>query len=385
MGDKQPNSDNKKQQSCFFDDLIIQEILTRLPIKSIIRFKSVSKQWYSTLSSSNFANAHLIKSPFSHPSAPVDTLLIKCGNNFYLSSCDDDQISGNFQNNLVKLDAAFGVEENSFRLIGCCNGLICLTLTHDNYFIIWNPATHKMHKYESDGYLNGIDFSGLSIVVRGFGYASSVDDYKYVLIVYMPRENEKGNIVHIFSLKEKKWRKIDFDHDMVIPEGGAVLVNEKLYMIAFLRIDFGSRLVVVSFDLGLETFEITNKFNIDGLDILGVMGGCLSIINGYTQNPFMHIQESPTTMKSICLPKELCLINLSSEIIGFTKSGKCFVTAPVSDDNFWDSPSRELWLVDTVTKPMGYSMLMKEDEGLNIVQYVPSLVSPFPVEELSEA
>ncbi|XP_074284068.1 F-box/kelch-repeat protein At3g23880-like [Silene latifolia] len=339
MGDKETNNNKKEQvmieqQSSFFDDLIIEEILTRLPIKSILRFKSVSKQWYSTLSSSNFANAHLIKSPFSHPSAPVETLFIKCGNNFYLSSCDDDQISGNFQDNLVKLDVDFANEENFCLLTGCCNGLICLTLGRDKYFIIWNPATRKAHKYESDGFSNCVNFSDWPTldVVLGFGYASSVDDYKYVRIVTRCRRKEKCNIIHIFSLREKKWRKIDFDHDddHLIPIGEAVLVKEKLYMIAVAGI-YCERVVIVSFDLGLEKFELT-KFNIRRDDFLGVMGGCLSINRYEGKNDrFMHIQESPTTMKSICLPKGLRLDKFS-EMIGFTRTGKFFMTATIIDD-----------------------------------------------------
>ncbi|XP_074283747.1 F-box/kelch-repeat protein At3g23880-like [Silene latifolia] len=274
-----------EQQGYLFDDLIFQEILTRLPVTSIIRFKSVSKQWYSTLSSSDFAKAHLIKSPYSHPSAPVNTLFIQCCNNRYLFTYnDDDHISGYIEYNLLKLDVDFWAEKNELELTGCCNGLICLTPPTKEYFIIWNPATRKMHKYASDGYLLNSHH-----VACGFGYASSVDDYKYA---------------------------------------SPVLINETLYWRAFHSQDGR---VIVSFDLGVEKFDI-----VKGLAYLGVMGGCLSkcypdTANTNTGDMLMHIFESPATVKSIYLPKWFKSV-MDSQAIGFTRTGKFFVTGSYVDD-----------------------------------------------------
>ncbi|XP_074283640.1 F-box/kelch-repeat protein At3g23880-like [Silene latifolia] len=250
MGDEYSTNANKKQvveqQTYFSDDLMNEEILTRLPVKSVLRFKSVSKQWYSTLSSFNFANTHLLKSPLSHPSASVNTLFIKCRLNCYLFSYDDDdnddQISSNVQGNLVKLNIDFDDEEDDLQLTGCCNGLICLSNTFgatpasNEYFIIWNPATRKLHKYASYGYLECFNEEQYFFVAPGFGYVSSVNDYKYVRILKVLSYIGEGeysstnSIVHIFSLKENKWRKIDFDHDAVFPYGRALLINEKIVL-----------------------------------------------------------------------------------------------------------------------------------------------------------
>ncbi|XP_074283788.1 F-box/kelch-repeat protein At3g23880-like [Silene latifolia] len=205
-------------------------IMLLLPIKSILKFKSVSKQWYFTLSSSDFATVHLIKSPLSHPSAPVNILFIQCCNNRYLFTYnDDDHISGYIEYNLLKLDVEFWAEKTELKFTGCCNGLICLTPPIKKYFIICNPATHKMHKYASDGYIVRAH------VVCGFGYASSVDDYKYVRVSKVVDHMEKSNTrssVHVFSLKENKCRNIDFDHDALTLFDPPVLLNETLYWTA---------------------------------------------------------------------------------------------------------------------------------------------------------
>ncbi|XP_074284075.1 F-box/kelch-repeat protein At3g23880-like [Silene latifolia] len=216
---------------------------------------SVSKQWYSTLSSSKFTTFHhLMKSPFSHPSSPQNTLFIQWLNEFYLFYYDDDQNPGNLVDSLVKLHVSFGVNDYP-KLIGCCNGLVCLSGPFSDYIILWNLAARKLHKYWSDEYLERIHY-----VTHGFGYVSSVDDYKYVRILTLGWESGQGsNIAHIFSFRESKWRKIEFDHDVIVrPYGKPVLLDEKLYWASYTQHVVS---VIVSFNLGLEKFHII-KLNV---------------------------------------------------------------------------------------------------------------------------
>ncbi|XP_074281094.1 uncharacterized protein LOC141606027 isoform X1 [Silene latifolia] len=282
---------------------------------------------------------------------------------------DDDQISGNFKDNLVKLDLDFDIQEDDLELTGSCNGLISLgsmfnlNPASNEYFIIWNPATRKLCKYASFGYLEPFNNEHCFFVAPGFGYVSSIDDYKYVRILTVLWDIGGGdydgttNIVHIFSLKENKWRKIDFDFDFdhIAPYGRAVLINEKLYWSA----------------------------RSDGD---GVMGGCLSKCNcdkTFAGDKVMRILESPAIVKSIGLPKGLRL-DTKSEMIGFTRTGKFFVTGPFNDEPR-DFHIRTLGIVDTRTKPMQYTMLLRFDHFFRMARYVPSLVSPIPIEEPSEA
>ncbi|XP_074305721.1 F-box protein CPR1-like [Silene latifolia] len=320
-----------------------------------------------------FANAHLMKSPFSHPCAPVNALFIMGSKNKgYLFSYNDDQISGNYKDNLVQLDEFNGMED-LLTLTGCCNGLICLTENFRKYFILWNPATRKLHKYQSHGCFN----TTVNSVSIAFGYASSVDDYKYVGIsTYYQGSQKYNNIVRIFSLRENRWRKIDFGHDLVLLFRHAVLVGEKLYWGAY-RSETGN--LIVSFDLGLERFDII-KIDWVPRDFLGVMSGCLSKCNyseTFVGDKLMHILEPPAIVKSIALPKGLKL-DIVSEMIGFTKTDKFFVTGSFSD-NGRDFKGGMLAVVDTRTKPVQYTTLLRFDEWINIARYFPSLVSPFPI------
>ncbi|XP_074284062.1 F-box/kelch-repeat protein At3g23880-like [Silene latifolia] len=325
MGDKEANAKNKQaiEQQCYiFDGLIFEEILLRLPVKSLIRFKSVSKQWYSIISSSKFAITHFMKSPLSQPSAPVNTLFIQCEKSYYFFSYDDDQISDNFEDSLVEIEVPFRAKKYYPKLTGCCNGLICLTPKHGDYFIIWNPATGQMHKYKSNRYIGDQDivsaygYDDLDIEC-GFGYASSIDDYKYVQVVSLPWEKGGDTIVYLFSFRENKWRKIEFDYKRLFSlYGQAVLSNEKLYWGAFGT----SYYYIVSFDLVTERFDaITSPLVCLG-DMGGFLGECIYKVT-FTGDKLIHIVDSDAIVKSIDIPEDLSL-DVYSHIVGFTRTGK---------------------------------------------------------------
>ncbi|XP_074283753.1 F-box/kelch-repeat protein At3g23880-like [Silene latifolia] len=383
MGD--PISENQhviQQQSCFLsDDLLIEEVLTRLPIKSILRFKAVSKQWYSTLSSSDFATLYLMKSSFAYPSAPVNTLFINSVKNYYLFFYDDDQICGNFEDNLVKIDVDFGIENNDyFQVSGSCNGLICLTPDSHKYFILWNPSTRKMHKYETDVYIKRIDDeTEADPLICGFWHASSVDDYKFVRVLKPSFETYDTNgIVHILSLRENKWTTFHWDFGVqILAAGHPMLTNERLYWPAFCLPDDR---VIISFDLVVERFEV---IKLEDTDCLGVMGGYLSKCDSDIRKT-IHIFESPgVILKSIGFPK--CLrLGMTSQMVGFTKTGRFFVTGAFNGEMI-SIDTRMLGVVDTGTEPMQYTTLLSFDKLIDITRYVPSLVSPFPLEKLSRA
>ncbi|XP_074274940.1 putative F-box/kelch-repeat protein At1g12870 [Silene latifolia] len=211
MENKDSNSGNGKQvmmisqQSNLSDELIFEEILTRFPVKSILRFKSVSKQWYSTLSSSHFTKAHLKKSPFSHPCANLIIIETACSTDYLLSYHDEvevDEISQNFQDYLVKPTYMPWLEEGNFQfeLLGSCNGLVCIASREGEYFLLWNPATRKLNKYASpalDVFLNRFDkFILKFFVTSGFGHVSSADDYKFVGILKWVGTHMGQSIAH---------------------------------------------------------------------------------------------------------------------------------------------------------------------------------------------
>ncbi|KAJ8446197.1 hypothetical protein Cgig2_015968 [Carnegiea gigantea] len=168
------------QQQDLPRDLITYQILTRLPIKSLLQFKSVSKEWYSTVSSHAFANA-TFRACLSSCSAscPIACLIIQAESNYYLLFYEEHDVVLDYY--LVKLEIDFDDEhQNEIQLVGSCNGLVCLAYSSPiaSYFYIWNPITHHWSKL-TEPYLLSFSYR----TSGGFAYVSSEDDYKIVRLI----------------------------------------------------------------------------------------------------------------------------------------------------------------------------------------------------------
>ncbi|TXG64926.1 hypothetical protein EZV62_011920 [Acer yangbiense] len=98
------------------------------------------------------------------------------------------------------------------------NGLFCTLMLDppDRGFFIYNPSTRE---YKKIPYIESEKESTL----HGFGYAESIDDYKFVKVFI------KRNIIQIFSLRNNSWKTIKCDfpfnvinrHTYGIPLDGA--------------------------------------------------------------------------------------------------------------------------------------------------------------------
>ena len=86
-------------------DLITFGILIRLSIKSLIRYKYLSKRWYSSISSPHFAIAHFnYFSPFYQPYWPTHSVFVQPGSDYFLLSSDEEQEEGGLDDVKVNKD-----------------------------------------------------------------------------------------------------------------------------------------------------------------------------------------------------------------------------------------------------------------------------------------
>ncbi|XP_074284098.1 F-box/kelch-repeat protein At3g06240-like [Silene latifolia] len=316
-------------------DLFTYEILARLPIKCLLRLKSVSKHWCSTVSSFEFANIHF-KTRLSCPlsSSPVDYLFIQVATKFYLLSVQDDNVVLDYR--LVKLEPNFenhGDEGNDVQLVGSCNGLVCLANS----------------SFSADYFL----------------YMEPFQDYDLLEIN-----------VSVFSLGSREWKRIH-DHGLdpslsLTRTNPGVLVNDSLYWIMVSKGPLEKR-VVVRFSLTLEKFEEVSGLVVpSGRDqFLCVIGGCLSTYNvNIRHEADLSILKRPGEVKSVTISsmsdKWVC-----SGLVGPTKTGKFFVI----------SKGSELALMDTgfSAKDRTPLVTLEQANRLSIASYVPSLISPFSI------
>src|ERR1044072_8275998 len=125
---------------------VIIEILMRLPVKSLVRFKCVCKSWFSLISDPHFASSH-----FELAAARTHRLLFlaQSGSDSETRSIDLDAASFSDDHD----DSAFATIKLNFLLpptfiksvVGSCRGFLFLDC-NTNLFL-WNPSTGVHNLY----------------------------------------------------------------------------------------------------------------------------------------------------------------------------------------------------------------------------------------------
>ncbi|KAK2412173.1 F-box/kelch-repeat protein [Trifolium repens] len=173
---------------------LITEILLRLPVKSLIRYKSVCKSWLTLISNPNFANSH-----FHSSEAATQTRRI-----LSISAIPPQIRSIDFQallnNHSTSSNPNLSLPQFYFplRIGGSCRGFIFLNCS--SYYYIWNPSTGFCKKIV----LSPFDYSFCSYLY-GFGYDHSRDDYTVVSLSC----DDNSSYLMIFSLRDNTWKQIE--------------------------------------------------------------------------------------------------------------------------------------------------------------------------------
>lgn len=178
---------------------IIVDILSRLAVKSLLRFKSVSKEWCSLISEPQFIKLHLNQSnKNNHLKRLVvvkqyDSCLwsIDCKLSYYN---EHDKVG------LTRLHIPIKAVEKymSASVLCSCNGLVCLIAGLD--LLLCNPFTGDYRKLPTPT-INPADVCAFSL-----GYDSSIDDFK--LVIFSSNITHPPMKISILQVKTNSWRMI---------------------------------------------------------------------------------------------------------------------------------------------------------------------------------
>ena len=179
--------------SDYLPEEVVLQILCRLPVKSLFRFRCVSKIWNSLITTSAFIDSHLTQS-LSLPSNS-NKLIVSRGDfrtkvEYYEFIHDDNNDSDSSFHQFQNVE--FPLSFSYFKLIGSVNGLFCLC--EKEQIILWNPCIRK--------FITLPKTKTKCAVIYGFGFDARTNDYKVVSIATKPR-----CLVEVYSLKEGAWRK----------------------------------------------------------------------------------------------------------------------------------------------------------------------------------
>ncbi|XWS37983.1 hypothetical protein CRYUN_Cryun19dG0091300 [Craigia yunnanensis] len=233
----------------------ITDILSRLTVKSLTRFKSVSKNWAHLTSTPDLVAAHIRRS--SHdPSLLIRRYNTQSGweSGIWLIT----NPTRNYRCQLLKIP----LEEPLPRfpkIVGSVDGLICLDISpcYGSEFVLWNPGT-KQFKRLPFPLIASSKIHPIWLVFLGFGFDSFNNDYKVVRIVSFRRNDVFPFVrIEVYSWRDGVWKEIEesFDLGLLCGAQDGVVVNGSLNWVAIGLPRFADRKVVISFDMRREVFK----------------------------------------------------------------------------------------------------------------------------------
>ncbi|KAK4256272.1 hypothetical protein QN277_009157 [Acacia crassicarpa] len=249
---------------------IIKNILKRLPAKSLIRFRSVCKDWKILLKNSSFIADHLQQQSCHQ----IPSLLFECNHQPW--RCCLHLLDSELQVRKVHSVPRF----KGARIVGSCNGLLCVEINQriPSLLSLWNPATSAIRDLPQGIFLDRFRR------VTGFGFSPVVNDYKIVRIyspygdetprIYAPYDDETPR-VEVFSLNTGSWRGMSIENLKKVSfksNSSHVSANGAIFWLGakrgvrqegpyYLVVDDVK--VVVSFDIAQEVFTVIPMPNLE--------------------------------------------------------------------------------------------------------------------------
>ncbi|XP_050212532.1 putative F-box protein At3g16210 [Mercurialis annua] len=178
----------------YLPEEVLVQILSRLPVQSILRCTCVCKLWNFIIKNPHFISTFSSNNHHRY---------------FFLShSYYSNQYSLRFDNKhldeYMSLHPPFN-QADAFRMVGASNGLVCLYCTSRNHFlfnefVIWNPSIRKSLRVPKSSFpLLGLAYE----LLLGFGFDSRTNDYKLLTFSFAFNTD-----VVLYSLNSNSWKKI---------------------------------------------------------------------------------------------------------------------------------------------------------------------------------
>ncbi|GAB4842265.1 hypothetical protein Ancab_040436 [Ancistrocladus abbreviatus] len=194
-----PQSRYIKMFSHYFPEEVRINILSRLPIKSLVRFQCVSKIWHALIGSPRFKVDHY---HYIASNSDGQILVQNRGREINKFSLLDDSLHVFAQ---LKFPFQFA-EYPSF--ISICNGVFCIYFSYEHKIILWNPAIREVRVLQD--YPIEYQEDEISSAHFGFGFDAATNGYKVVRVLPY-RDQGRNYIPHkvgVYTLRNNKWREI---------------------------------------------------------------------------------------------------------------------------------------------------------------------------------
>ncbi|GJR63487.1 F-box/kelch-repeat protein-like protein [Tanacetum coccineum] len=293
---------------------IQEQIIKKLPVKSLIRFRSVSKRWKSLIGSSEFiANYNVCQ-------AQPQRLLISYKDYYYgtrnkFISIEDDETFTQHKFSLTHPQSANSLTDSVE--VGCSHGLFCF-YSYDKYSkttmaFIWNPSIRKSVAINVSG-VYGIAYE----IVVGFGICPLTLDPKIIMIPQdiplagtmkrvncLPTLNTGSryiNLIISFDLSNEEFREIHLPESLLSFKNKSLSISklrESLVVLEYNMITSGRQLCAVwMLDNGVPN-SFTQFYTINAPDT------SLNTILGFTKSGAILIERQDNRKNDLKQPLAL--------------------------------------------------------------------------------
>ncbi|XP_050275474.1 F-box/kelch-repeat protein At3g23880-like [Quercus robur] len=237
--------------SCDLPEDLVVEILSSLPVKSLMRFKCVCKSWHALIRNHSFITQHHKWATSNNQGCGVVFKYLFRQRHTFVSLLSDDtlEVSSN-----IDISPFFPEEIDMLVIDGPCNGIFFLYgISSERYYgeeiVLWNPATReskvlpiiKQRPQYSSPYVT-FNF--------GFGIDPKKNDLKVVRIVDFWQR--KPLQFEVYNLSTDSWRVIDGSVNQLY---GFEFAKFPSYLNGFYH--WKASRFMISFDMSNEVFQET--------------------------------------------------------------------------------------------------------------------------------
>ncbi|KAJ0453930.1 putative F-box domain, galactose oxidase/kelch, beta-propeller, F-box associated interaction [Helianthus annuus] len=245
---------------------LILEIFSRLPSKSLLRFRSVSKSLCACIGSSSFIQLHSLQSP--NKVMIIHQAQYKGGeecSKYMYTLHSEGQLS------YIGIPPVEYPFRSSSIIVGSCNGILCVYKFRNGGIHLWNPLLKRIvtvhdHPFQRQYW------------VDGFGYDTIIEDYK-VLRIGRQRSS-------VYTVKTHTW------HEIASPttpfpcwKSCQCLFNGALHWVVVHTASPVWRYYLLAFDLSSEVFSTIELPEPSWeTTVVTIIKGCLAVISSKDDN-----------------------------------------------------------------------------------------------------
>ncbi|KAI3972034.1 hypothetical protein MKW92_042639, partial [Papaver armeniacum] len=245
-----------------YDDYLVSEILSRLPVKSLMRFKCVSKTWQSLIEKdSYFSGLHFDQSK-TCTSILVSTH--SSGNKkcwlsveLQLPSEDGRQGGAKFQREIPLLPQHNGV----IHVMNYLNGLICFKKCNQESLCMYNPITGESTPWVKSTLKQDSPSTLPKIPWYHFGYDPATKEHKVLAMWNMKDVASDGFVCEVWTVgKHNNFWRPTADVSPAPPNklGQSVSVNGSIY---WFYSDEYQEPRIIDFNINSESFKVISLPN----------------------------------------------------------------------------------------------------------------------------